>query len=149
MVIDESSRFDSNSAEVASSLLGDELVLINLSTGVYYSMGNVGSLIWQLTDLGFSVSETVATVSARYGIPADRVKADVRTVLEQMLQERIFVPSSSMTARGIYEPDGCEVVPTYDSPVLHIYRDMGDMLALDAPMPEMGDIPWKRKVGSD
>ena len=148
-MLEDSSRFESNVDEVASSLMDGELVLINLSTGIYYGTGNVGSLIWQLVDLGFSVSETVETVAARYGLPADRVKADVHAVLEEMLQERIFLPASSPRARGVYKPEAIDAVPTYESPVLHVYRDMGDLLALDAPMPGMQDLPFKRKAGND
>jgi hypothetical protein len=147
MVIDESNRFDSNSAEIASSLLDGELVLINLSTGIYYSMGNVGSLIWQLTDLGFSVAETVQTIAARYDAPADRVRAHVHTILAQMLEERIFVAAAGERARGVYEPSASGAVPSYEPPVLHVYRDMGDLLALDAPMPDMRGIPWKKGGG--
>ena len=147
MAIEESSRFDSNSAEIASSLLDDEVVLINLSTGVYYSTADSGSLIWQLIDLGFSVAETIETVAARYGAPAERVREDVHAVLEQMLEERIFVPRDGSRARGVYEPAGA--VPAYNVPVLHIYRDMGDLLALDAPMPDMQDVPWMGKAGGD
>lgn len=148
-MIEESSRYESNSGEIASSLLDGELVLINLSTGVYYSMVGTGCLVWQLTDLGFSVAETVATVSARYGAPAERVQADVHALLEQMLAEGIFVAASSARARGVYEPAGGDAAATYDSPALHVYRDMEDMLALDAPLPGMEDIPWKGKVGGD
>ena len=144
-MIDETSRFESNSAEVASSVLDGELVLINLSTGVYYSMVDAGSLIWQLTDLGFSLSETVATVAARYGVPAERVRTDAHAVLEQMLAERIFLPASNPSRRGAYEPESAAPA-AYDSPVLQIYRDMGDLLALDAPMPDMKDIPWRRQT---
>lgn len=149
MVIEESSRFDSNSAEIASSLLDDELVLINLSTGVYYSMQDVGCVVWQLVDRGFSVAETVAAIAARYGASADRVKVDVHTLLEQMLAERIFVPAASARAPGACLPAVGDAVPSYVSPVLHVYRDMEDLLALDAPMPDMEDVPWKGRGSGD
>jgi hypothetical protein len=31
----------------------------------------------------------------------------------------------------------------YELPKLNIYRDMGDLLALDPPVPGLGDTPWK------
>ena len=31
----------------------------------------------------------------------------------------------------------------YEIPKLNIYRDMGDLLALDPPVPGLGDTPWK------
>ena len=149
MTIDAASRFESNSAEVASSLLDDELVLINLSTGVYYSTTNSGSLIWQLSDLGFSPAEIVAAVAARYGVPADQVQPDVHALLEQLLAERIVVPATQPRARGeLASAEGGAAAP-YDRPVLHVYRDMGDLLALDAPMPGMHDVPWKGQAGGN
>lgn len=148
MGIDESSRFESNSDEVASSLLEEELVLINLSSGVYYSMVNSGSLIWQLIDLGFSVSETIETVAARYRVPAESVRPDVHALLQQMLAERIFLPEPSPRESGSYTTDDGGAAPPYERPVLNVYRDMGDLLALDAPMPGMQDIPWKGKPRS-
>ncbi len=149
MAIDAASRFESNSAEVASSVLDDELVLINLSTGVYYSATSSGSLIWQLADLGFSPAETIATVAARYGVPEDQVAPDVHALLEQLLAERIIVPATQPRSRGELPAAGTAATPPYDRPILHVYRDMGDLLALDAPMPGMGDVPWKGSVGGN
>lgn len=148
MAIDAADRFESNSAEVASSLLDDELVLINLSTGVYYSATNSCSLIWQLTDLGFSPAEIVATVAARYRVPPDQVANDVHALLEQLLAERIVVPATQARTRGELPPSETQAAP-YDRPVLHVYRDMGDLLALDAPMPDMKDVPWKGGAGGN
>ena len=31
----------------------------------------------------------------------------------------------------------------YESPLLNIYRDMGDLLALDPPMPGLAEMNWK------
>jgi hypothetical protein len=31
----------------------------------------------------------------------------------------------------------------YEPPKLNAYRDMGDLLALDPPMPGLEDIPWE------
>ena len=149
MAIDATSRYESNSAEVASSVLDDELVLINLSTGVYYSATNSGSLIWQLTDLGFSPAETVATVAARYGVPENQVEPDVHALLEQLLAERIIVPATQPRARGELTAAEAGALVPYDRPVLHVYRDMGDLLALDAPMPDMRDVPWKDRTGGN
>ena len=31
----------------------------------------------------------------------------------------------------------------YTPPVLEVYTDMSDLLALDPPMPGLADIPWR------
>jgi hypothetical protein len=38
--------------------------------------------------------------------------------------------------------EGQQKLP-YEAPVLNIYRDMGDLLALDPPTPGLYDIAWK------
>jgi len=38
--------------------------------------------------------------------------------------------------------DQQEKVP-YEIPKINIYRDLGDLLALDPPVPGLGDTPWK------
>jgi hypothetical protein len=147
MTLGDASRFGSNTGEVAASLMDGEAVLINLSTGVYYSTDNVGAMIWQLADLGFSVEEIVDSVARRYGTPADRVRNDTRAFLQEMVDERIILPGAGAEVRGVYQSEDGDGPPAYETPVLHVYRDMGDLLALDAPMPNMEEIPWKGKKG--
>jgi hypothetical protein len=139
-MIDETTRFEANSGEVAASLMDDELVVINLSTGVYYSTEKAGAEIWRLIELGFSVSEIVDAVAAGYDAPSDVVRPDVESLLKQLVDERVILVREAPRTSEPYEPRGGGA---YESPVFHIYKDMSDLLALDAPMPDMDAIPWK------
>ena len=37
----------------------------------------------------------------------------------------------------------------YETPSLNIYRDMGDLLALDPPMQGMAETPWQKPAGEE
>lgn len=137
-----------NSKEVAAKVLDGEAILINLSNGMYYSMDKVGGLLWELITEGHSLGEIAETIVSHYDVSLDRARADVERLAEELLRERLVIVS-----RSLFSPSGCQSVQppnealSYESPALNIYRDMGDLLALDPPMPGLTDIPWKESSG--
>src|SRR5437867_10538249 len=64
--------------------LAGELVLLNLSTGVYFGLDAVGSRIWGLIDGGRSAAEIVGTLTAEYEVAADTCEADLSRFLEAL-----------------------------------------------------------------
>ena len=142
-LFNDSERLQPNTAEVAASVMDDEAVLINFSTGVYYSMECVGALVWQLIELHYTISEIVDTVADLYGVSTEQVRQDVLKLFEELANEKIVVVDEDQTAKGKHETERPGSDRKYESPVLNVYRDMGDLLALDAPMPSMDDIPWQ------
>ena len=128
--------------EIAAKVIDDEAIIINLANGVYYSMDNAAGLVWQMLERGHSLKEVITSVIARYDIPAEQARADVTRLVEELVQENVVVVSSRV------EPpeakNGTEQEPRlpYERPKLNIYRDMGDLLALDPPTPEL-DTPWE------
>ncbi|MBI4638608.1 MAG: PqqD family protein [Candidatus Rokubacteria bacterium] len=57
--------------------LGDELVLLNLASGVYFGVDPVGTRIWQILDERGSLSEVLEALVAEYEVEADRCEADL------------------------------------------------------------------------
>ena len=54
----------------------------------------------------------------------------------------VAISNSSSTAAEAREEEQQSELP-YEAPTLNIYRDMGDLLALDPPMPGLADMAWK------
>ena len=130
--------------EIAAKVIDDEAIIINLANGVYYSMDNAAGLVWQMLERGHSLKEVIASVIARYEIPAKQACADVTRLVEELVQEKVVVVSSRVAPPEVKNGNGVERVSRlpYETPKLNIYRDMGDLLALDPPTPEL-DTPWK------
>lgn len=52
------------SDQIAAKVMDGEAVIIDLATGVYYSMDGVGGLIWSLIEATQSMDDMVGAVTA-------------------------------------------------------------------------------------
>jgi hypothetical protein len=130
-----------NPQGVAAEVLDGEAIIINLATGIYYSMDGVGGSTWALIEAGRSLAEIVAAMAARYDVSPERADEDLRKVVEELVREELVTVSDRERAAPSQPP--AEQSLPYDPPELKIYRDMGDLLALDPHLPGMQEIPWK------
>jgi|EndMetStandDraft_4_1072995.scaffolds.fasta_scaffold275858_2 hypothetical protein len=76
-------------ADVLSSELGSEHVLLNLSDGVYYGLEAAGSEIWRLVQRPITVAEICRIVSEAYDVEPERCRADVIRLLSDMAERRL------------------------------------------------------------
>jgi hypothetical protein len=125
-----------NAAEVAAKIMDGEAILINLSDGMYYSMDLVGGLVWELIEGGGSLGEIATTVAAHYEADPDRAEADVRRLVQELVDARLVrIGAEPPDARGPTRREPPAQRLAYVPPRLHAYSDMAEMLALDPPHP--------------
>ena len=129
--------------EVVAKVMDGEAIIINLATGVYYSLDNAGAAMWSLIDEGWRLRDVADAIAARYDVPAEHASVDVLQLATALRQEEIvdLATASDSTARTPVVTSSPRL--SYASPALHAYRDMEDLLALDPPTPSLSDIPWK------
>ena len=110
--------------------------MINLTSGLYYSMDKVGGLVWSLIVDGSSVEQVAEAVATSYSVPVGRARDDVRRLVRELLDESLItiaagssaaVPSTAVAANS----------GQYKTPTLTRFDDMADMFALDPPLPEL------------
>lgn len=128
-----------NEPEVAATIIDGEAIIINVLTGVYYSLDGVGAVVWCMLAAGCQNQQIIEQVAELYGVGRQQVREDLEKLVGQLVGERII----RITA-GTPEPSSLPPMdkPTgdYDSPALNIYSDMEDLLALDPPLPTPGDL---------
>jgi hypothetical protein len=134
-------RVRPNDEEVAWSVIDGEAVLINLSTGVYYSLRGAGAGLWTLLAAGHSIGDAAARIAAVAGAPPAAVAADSVALVARLVEARLVLPRDDDGPAAETELDTSSIGP-YAAPVLEEYGDMSDLLALDPPMPGLGKIPW-------
>jgi Coenzyme PQQ synthesis protein D (PqqD) len=134
-----------NDREISAKVVDGEAVIINLSTGVYYSLTGSGALVWALLERGHGRGAIVDELSRRYGIDAERAGADLDELLATLGAEALIAETDSRADPSPSELD----FPAggYEPPTLEKYADMADLLALDPPMPGLRDIPWRESAG--
>ena len=136
-------RLRPNEAEVAAKVLDGEAIIINLSNGMYYSMDKVGGMLWEMIEGGHRLEEIVAAIVSRYNVSHKQAQADLERLAGELIQENLVTLSDLAAAARWSEGTQPQEKQPYEPPRLNIYRDMGDLLALDPPMPTLEDIPWK------
>lgn len=72
--------------QMASSL-GGETVILGMTKGRYYGVGEVGARVWQLIQTPTRLDELKRTIVSEYDVTPERCEADLLQLLEKMLAE--------------------------------------------------------------
>ena len=137
------SRLQPNLMECASKVIDGEAVIINLSNGTYYSLDQVGALVWELIGDGWTLGEIGEAVAARYDVTAERAAADAGRLVAELVAEKLLVAAGGdAPAESAVRAPAPETRLPYAEPALTTYRDMADLLALDPPLPRLEDVVW-------
>jgi len=129
-----------NDTHVAAKVFDGEAIIMNLTTGMYFSADKVGASVWELIEKGGSVNSITDWLTKRYDVDTDRVREDLERLTKQMLDEGLIVVSEGVTFAPSHSGERTRL--PYESPTLNRYDDMAELLALDPPMPGIGD--WNR-----
>jgi hypothetical protein len=125
---------------VTHERLDDEVIAINLETGIYYALVGTAADIWSSFDPTGTVSTTVRVLTARYGASPDEVGADVEAFAERLEAAGLLTERSSTGDR----PTSLPPLPPdvrWSSPELEEYRDMADLVLLD-PIHQVDETGW-------
>ncbi len=63
--------------QVMSRLVGDETVLLDLSSGIYFGLDGVGKRIWESLADGLSLRETAAIIASEFEVEETQAQADL------------------------------------------------------------------------
>jgi hypothetical protein len=140
-----SDHLEVNAERAAGDVIDGEAIIINLETGVYYSMQGIGGDVWSMIAAQRSFGSMLDAIVAAYDVTAEDARRDLEGVVGQLLDEGL-VRFGSETRTGVSVPhEQQQEKKPYAAPQLQIYRDMQDLLALDPPAPGMNQIAWDRK----
>ena len=133
--------FEPDADQAAGEVIDGEAIIINLGSGVYYSMQGIGGEIWSMITEGHSFGSMIEQIVGSYEVAAPEARTDLESILEQLVADNLVrvLPraayGSSVLTAGVRK--------AYVRPLLQVYRDMEDLLALDPPAPGMKQISWK------
>ena len=141
-------RLRAREPDVAAKVIDGEAVIINLATGMYYSLNGPGSMVWELVEKRCSLAESGDIIAHRFGISADTAHADVARLWEDLLAEKLVVLSADL-ATEIPDPSaiGANATPEYHAPALTKFEDMVDLFAADPPLPELPALETTNRKG--
>ena len=128
-----------NSPQVVLEVFEDEVILVNLDVGAYYSAEGAGGRVVALLSLGTPVEDLVKILQAEFdGVPA-AIAAWVDEFLAEMEGEGLIVkaaldaPHRGVAREGKPRP--------FQAPTLQKYTDLRDLLLLD-PIHDVDEAGW-------
>jgi coenzyme PQQ synthesis protein D (PqqD) len=124
-----------NRKAVIDEVWKDEVVILNLTKGVYYSLTKSGVEIWALLNKGSSKEQIVETLKSRY---TGEIEKSVEDLLKEMRDEEMIVEVG-----GDAEPLPLEITEKrpFEPPLFQVFNDMEDLLLLD-PIHETDEQGW-------
>ena len=80
------------STEVLSSMIDDEVVLMSIKEGYYFSLEPVGSRIWiMLSEQPANIQELVDKLMTEYDIDSDTCMKDVQVFIDEMTSKNLII----------------------------------------------------------
>ena len=138
-------RFQINAPEVVAETIEDEVIVIHLKTGTYYSLVKAGAAVWQLLEAGASPEEAATALQSRYAGDPELISRSVSELVNALVAEKLVVESVSPGGSPGYTvadaaTDARPREP-FEAPRLEPYIDMQALIQLD-PVHETDDRGW-------
>ena len=76
---------------VTFEVVADEAILIDINTGTYFSLNEVGTEFWEMLDGLQTIEQHAATIAARYEVETGLVVNDLLELAEAMAKDKLIV----------------------------------------------------------
>ena len=148
MIVTE--RFQVNKPKVINEIIDGEAIIVNLDNGNYYSTDKVGAVIWNLLENGSAQQQIVETLAQQYTGSPVAMAEGVRKLITELQHEGLIVPQQEKepSTNGATSQNPTQETqaqngekPLFETPVLHKYNDMQDLLLLD-PIHDVDETGW-------
>lgn len=109
----------------------NEVIVVNIDNGTYYSFDGVGGRIWEWLGVGRTLDDVIAAVQSSFRGDATAIAASVTAFVEQLRTEelvRVTHVERHAEAAGAAAPADA---PVFAAPALQKYTDMQALLLAD------------------
>lgn len=73
------------------SLIDDEVVMLSLKTGKYYTLNSVGSRIWQLLEKQTTIKDIIKQLVQEYEIEKNKCIYDTISIIEDLVNRSLVI----------------------------------------------------------
>lgn len=86
------------STDQISSDLGDEVVILNLKSGVYHGLNEVGAKVWSFIQQAKTVKQISEMLLQEYDVDVEQCNSDLIVLLSDLLAAELISISNGTTA---------------------------------------------------
>jgi hypothetical protein len=136
----ERSILSINKPHVNSEVFEDEVVVVNLLNGFYYSINKTGIDIWILIEKKLTKDQILKTFLEKY--PDNRIQEEVSEFVDELINESLVTEIKADEDNPV---DILNILKSeYHKPGFEKYTDMQDILLLD-PIHDIDETGWPKK----
>jgi hypothetical protein len=132
-------QFNIDPISVSHERMQDEVIVINLASGAYYSGSGTAADLWTLLAAGVTADGISATLAPLYAADLSQVSREVNDCLKLLVDRQVITPGAGKTEPATELPPmqrGAWAPPVFDE-----YTDMWDLLQAD-PIHDVGEAGW-------
>jgi len=140
-----------SSSNIIHETIDGEVIVIDLTTGTYYSLKGTAADAWGLIQRpeGVARGELVSALSARYGTSEPDLETALEPFLAELADEGLVAstnggPRSAGGSGSAAELGTAQAGDTFEAPLLEKFTDMQDLVLLD-PVHEVDEAGWPQR----
>ena len=84
------------SDDVVFRELDGEAVVLNLESGTYFGLDEVGTRFWQLIEQNDRVDAALATLEQEYEVAGDVLRGDVERLIASLVEKGLMIPGQDV-----------------------------------------------------
>ncbi|MEE9165898.1 MAG: PqqD family peptide modification chaperone [Candidatus Neomarinimicrobiota bacterium] len=81
-----------------SADLGEEAVMLNLKSGIYFGLDPIGTRIWNLLQSQISVKEIRDAIAKEYDVDPERCEKDILDLAQEMVEQGLVEVRNETTS---------------------------------------------------
>lgn len=126
-------KYQVNSTKVVAETIDNEVVIVNLEKGDYYSLVKSGAQIWSKVEQNLTQAEIIQQMIAEYDDSEEKITKDVTGFIEILKKEGLVLVETiegDNNNLATVNSNGTKKLE-FDLPTLEKYTDMEELLLLD------------------
>jgi hypothetical protein len=76
---------------VTFEVVADEAILIDINTGTYFSLNEVGTEFWEMIDGEQTIEQHASAIAAKYEVETSMVVADLLELAGEMAKDKLII----------------------------------------------------------
>jgi hypothetical protein len=120
-ICDMSSTYVIHESEISHNSFDDEVIVVNLATGSYFSLHDAGAGIWRMLQQG---PASAASLVAAFESPPREAKEEIQAFLDQLAQHQLIVGTSAPAVPQTSQRP-------YATPTLEEFDELRELLLAD------------------
>lgn len=133
--------FQPTEGRIVSEVIDGEAILLDLTTGSYFSADHVGAAVWSLVSAGVPVETTAQVIADRFEHDLAKVTEDVEAFVDDLYRRGLIQRCKQPVEEASAIASLVVIAKAYEAPQLAVYEDMQDLLFID-PIHDVGEAGW-------